>query len=536
MRRTYLALAALLLFIFLVRAGGEGLKGTWKVAIIQRAMVVEPWLLKLESKNGKTTGTLETAKGLTESALEGLSLEGQKLRFTVRLAGDLYEFEGVVPRDGKVIRGTLTVDGKVRAALLEPTKLESMKFKSPEEPEELSYAQARERIARKLDDPRTFDYAAVALRLARKEGARPEEVKGWTDALLKAAADYGPRWEPEVAFRLAEWLVASDSYLDLAEELRQRAVKLQGERGGAEAQLRGVNLQAALLRKAGKHDELKAVTARLDRLEEQGHAEALKGLPFSVRKVEVKGTGRAVLVELFTGAQCPPCVAADLAFDGLKKTFPASQVVLLQHHLDIPARDALTNPVTEARRQYYGEDIDGVPAIVMDGKLSKISGGVRQDAAARYEQWLKALQPLLEREPTVKLQTEAVRKGEQIAISTSVRGPEKPGKKVKLRLALVEGWVRYQGGNGLAYHSRVVRTMPGGPEGVDLPREGARHTVTVDLDKLRAELSKHLDKRGFRDTERQLLFRELRVVAFVQDDETREVLQAVDVPVGGARN
>ena len=40
--------------------------------------------------------------------------------------------------------------------------------------------------------------------------------------------------------------------------------------------------------------------------------------PFAGRKGK---SDRAVLVELFTGAQCPPCVAADMAFDALPQTY-----------------------------------------------------------------------------------------------------------------------------------------------------------------------------------------------------------------------
>ena len=41
---------------------------------------------------------------------------------------------------------------------------------------------------------------------------------------------------------------------------------------------------------------------------------------------------RAVLVELFTGSQCPPCVAADLAFDTLAKTYKPADAILLEYH------------------------------------------------------------------------------------------------------------------------------------------------------------------------------------------------------------
>ena len=65
---------------------------------------------------------------------------------------------------------------------------------------------------------------------------------------------------------------------------------------------------------------------RLDKLETTAYAEYSTGksaLNFKTEKFagrKGKST-RAVLVELFTGAQCPPCVASDMAFDGLEKTY-----------------------------------------------------------------------------------------------------------------------------------------------------------------------------------------------------------------------
>ena len=53
-------------------------------------------------------------------------------------------------------------------------------------------------------------------------------------------------------------------------------------------------------------------------------------------------------MELFTGAQCPPCVAADVAFDVLEKTYKPADLVLIQYHLHIPGPDPLTNAASEA--------------------------------------------------------------------------------------------------------------------------------------------------------------------------------------------
>ena len=53
--------------------------------------------------------------------------------------------------------------------------------------------------------------------------------------------------------------------------------------------------------------------------------------------------------------------------------------------------------------------------------------------------------------------------------------------------------------------------------------------MTYDLASLRKELSKFLAPDGLEDPTG---YRSLSVVAFVQDDATREVLHAIEVPVG----
>ena len=59
----------------------------------------------------------------------------------------------------------------------------------------------------------------------------------------------------------------------------------------------------------------------------------------------------------------------------------------------------------------------------------------------------------------------------------------------EMRLVLVEEWVRYLGSNGLPYHHRVVRALPGGPNGFSLTKE-TKQAVTFDLANLRKELAK----------------------------------------------
>src|SRR5205085_6147296 len=135
-----------------------------------------------------------------------------------------------------------------------------------------------------------------------------------------------------------------------------------------------------------------------------------------------------------------------------------------------------------------------------------------------------------------RLTLTAARAGEVVTAKAAVANLAKPGPKVRLRMALVESVVRYRGGNGIAYHHCVVRGFFGSPEGVALPGAAAGQEFTLNLESLRQQLAGHLDQfqkanEGVTFAERPLRLKELRVVAFVQDDATHEVIQAVQAEV-----
>jgi hypothetical protein len=275
----------------------------------------------------------------------------------------------------------------------------------------------------------------------------------------------------------------------------------------------------------------------LAKLEVRDYAEyAKKHPPF--QPAEFKGrdnkTDQVVLVELFTGAECPPCVAVDLAFDALEKTYKPSEVIFLQYHLHIPRPDPLCNADAEARAKSY--EIRGTPSIFFNGKKDGGSGGTDPAQAKRkYDGYRKGIDASFDKNAPVKLTVNATAKGEEIAIKANVAGLEKPGEKVTLRLALVEDRVRYTGGNGLRYHHSVVRAMPGGAKGLALTKATAEQTATVKLDELRKSLDKYLADYEKENDEtfaaKPLGLKNLRVVAFVQNDETGEVLQAAQAEI-----
>jgi hypothetical protein len=247
---------------------------------------------------------------------------------------------------------------------------------------------------------------------------------------------------------------------------------------------------------------------------------------------------RAVLVELFTGAECPPCVGADLAFDALTKTYKPTDVVFLQYHLHIPRPDPLTNPDSTARAEYYGGAVEGTPTILFNGKVEvEAPGGVRE-ARARYREFRDGIEPLLEKPAKVKLKASATRQGEKIEVTAETADLDRPGADVRLRLALVEEEIRYVGGNQIRFHHHVVRGFLGSPEGTSLTKAADKKTVSIEVDKLRQDLNDYLTDfartNRFSNSRRPLDLKNLLVVAFVQNDATKEVLQAVQVPVAGS--
>lgn len=528
--RTFAVLLAASVTLTL-HAGDDGVAGNWKIVILEDGQLANPWLLRLESKAGKWTGSVEALKGIPESALRELKVGDDLLHFELRVADRItFQFEGRTPRAGaKKILGSLTREGKSIPAYLEATAAKN------------TFELDRELVTRTPNDPRVFSAVVDLIQQAKDNKVAAQEVQEWLDSAQRTALAYGPRFQLDYTMRLLETLSAQKDYAALAANVAAKAESLLDPKASPLAQLRFLSTLGGALQKSGAPEKIKEIEARIEKIEEPAFAEYQKtALDFAPAKFKGRKakSDRAVLVELFTGAMCPPCVATDLAFDALEKSFPSSDVVLLQYHLHIPGPDALTNGDAEKRGEFYGRTLRGTPTIFINGKadMKVQGGGGREDAEDKFKEYRSALEPLLERPADAQIQARAVRKGDKIAIQASVKGVAKPGESTRLRFALVEDWVRYKSRNGMLYHHRVVRAMPGGTAGVAVMKKDLDHAVAVDLNAVRAELNKYLDnfiknESPFPDAQRPMRFRNLRIVAFVQHDDTQEVLQALDVPV-----
>ncbi|MGL4550751.1 MAG: hypothetical protein ACRC33_06150, partial [Gemmataceae bacterium] len=448
--------------------------------------------------------------------LTGLSVTKDRLKFSLDTPDISFPCDVKLP-EGKAdkLLGMATVRKTPTPVELERTAIMSLD----------AFDVMKDDLSRK---PLGVEAVQMALNLLSQAGAKkakPAEVRAWAEKAVRSADLYGAAWQRDILLTVAEILSDEKELAAIALQYARRAERTLDGKEPPAVQKRVFTALAGALEKSGKEDEAKELQAKLKILSK------LTPKAFAGRKGK---SDRAVLVELFTGAQCPPCVAADLAFDAVGQTYKGTEVVLLQYHLHIPGPDPLTCPDSEARFNYY-EDADATPTIFFNGKKGASGGGDADDAAEKYDEYQDAIGPLLEKEADGKLALTATRKGDKVTIEAAVSGLKKTGDDVRLRVALVEKEVGYKGRNGLARHHHVVRFMPGGDGGTVMKDKDGKYPFTVDLADVKKKLAAYLkaqnEKRAFPDDARPMEMKELSVVAFVQDDKTLGVLQAAVVPV-----
>jgi hypothetical protein len=244
---------------------------------------------------------------------------------------------------------------------------------------------------------------------------------------------------------------------------------------------------------------------------------------------------RVVLCELLTGSACPPCVAADVATIALEATYAKSEVIVLRYHQHSPAPDPLAND--DSGERYASYNAEGTPMIYVNGKLFPGAGGFMPQVPGIYRRLQRTVEPFLAETTSLQLDLSAKADNGRIAISAKASGLATFPEDVHLRLVLAEDKIPFIADNGIRYHEMIVRSMPGGADGIEPVKGQLAYQGEVDLAKLKAQLVKSLAKiensmaRPF--ASKPLDFKALHLVAFLQNDDTDEILQAAAIPVSG---
>jgi hypothetical protein len=547
---------------------------TWKLTVQELAprvggLEVSFCLVKL-TRDGRFAAEVIDAlpaplfRGLKAGAV---TANAKSLAFQLKSAAAALDVKVYPPageKKPKVLRGTVRVGGRMLPLEMERTESDTLDRMTAQK-----VMEGRDEWLKALRENDLEERAKLLAALAKDSANKPIEllvcqtrvetllhkpapdakaVQPISDRLLRLAAHFGPDLELEYAFILARMMGGKETLAAPRLTYARQAAKLLTDEHKTAVRAIVLRQLSSALRGAGKPEEADKLAPKLAKLDKELDAEFAKhAVPFKPEKFagRTSRSDRVAVVELFTGAHCGPCVPADIAFDAMLQAYPARDVALLQYHLHVPAPDPLTSADGFARARYYGDAIlgTGPPRFFLNGKLTPLQGGLRVHGKVRYDALRKLVDDSLEKDADAKVKLNVGRKGDEVSISGRVDGLEKPGEDLRLRLALIEDVVAFAGSNGQRLHHHVVRALPGGPKGFKLEKkDGNTFAASVKLGELRKKLEDYLAEyaksddakvRGGLPKEKYPMeLKKLKVVALVQNDEDRTILQAaqVDVP------
>ena len=181
-------------------------------------------------------------------------------------------------------------------------------------------------------------------------------------------------------------------------------------------------------------------------------------------------SAKTVLAELFTHSHVVPCLAPDLAFDGLLSHFPRERVVVLVHHISSIGADGLACDASDDRARQLGVTRPGTALFDGGGALDLL--GRDEHVEDRYKRAKQAVTTALGRRTEYGLKIEAHLDGARIHGSVTPTGPE--GER-RVTVYLVEKGVVFAGRSKIVVHHMVVRDRladaaykPGQPVAFDL--------------------------------------------------------------------
>jgi tetratricopeptide (TPR) repeat protein len=244
------------------------------------------------------------------------------------------------------------------------------------------------------------------------------------------------------------------------------------------------------------------------------------------------GNQKIALAELFTGSECRPCVAADVAYDKLLERYDFNNLAVLEYHQHIPAPDPMTNYDTEARAKFYG--VNSTPTSIIEGVEKATSGGPKVAAKNRFDVFSATVEKYLSKSPKAKIDLKTKSYKNNISIDCNATIGENLSKNLKLHVVLAEEKVQFKGYNTISEHRFVVRKMFPSAEGTNFGEKNQiKYSTTLDVKAIEDSLKNYVDgiekkagRKVFKEKKFKLDGKNLFVLAFVQNSENKEILQA----------
>lgn len=533
--------------------------GTWRITALLPDREQTLALLNLENRGGQWSGRF-LAANVAESKklqLNELLIDGAEMRFDLVTPFITYHVVMHAPKNEtrpNRLLGSFEVKGRRDLLRMDKTDARDIDFSKAmtlnpalEELQKVAaLPTAKEKeltlkamIKKYQNWPHyTLPMALELLDLANETKPPEDDVRSRIDQVVRLMSLFGREMEIQGYRLAAQILMGTSEWSALALRQAQTAEKMLTPNDSTASQLRVLKTLRQAMNKANVKDNLADVQARIDLQEELlNQEEASLPIPFEVKPQEPRpaGTQRVVLLEMFNGVhQLPqsvvdPSVAADWLFLALQKTYPATDVIVMQHQLHIPDTNPLACASAEGRAQFYG--INFVPAFFVNGVQQPNISGALEDVQADYRQFGQIINKALASPTTMSLHVNVLRDKELIKSQIKLQGIPNPlPSDLQLQLFLVEDRVCYQGSNGQRLHYNVVRALIP----VQQPEVKANATqsweASFDLAALKQQQLDYLEQTAktdpFPDDDRPVAFRKMKLVACVQNQKTRAVLQA----------
>ncbi len=227
----------------------------------------------------------------------------------------------------------------------------------------------------------------------------------------------------------------------------------------------------------------------------------LLGITFALQAQET--AKRYVLLEQFTNTRCGACAAKDPAFDtNILDEYEDTEVLHIGYHPKVPYSTDIfyqaNKEEMDARQSYYS--VQGTPRVFIAGELAPNGSELLP---------VSTLEPHLGQESAVSLtiKEEVDNDLHLVTINVDAVGNLPEGDWV-LRAVVVEKVVDYDAPNGLTKHRNVFRRALNGWDGDAISNNSSTFEYEYKIDPS------------------QLVTEQVYVIAFIQQDATKEVLNA----------
>lgn len=221
----------------------------------------------------------------------------------------------------------------------------------------------------------------------------------------------------------------------------------------------------------------------------------------------------------------------------------------------------LGNHSSDSRYKYY--ELNGAPNVFIDGRkfvsdykydTSEDDNNIHPIAAAVYAN----LKTNLETPADARIKPKAERNGQQVSVSAEASELKNVSDDVTLHIGLVENEIAYSGENGLRFHPMVVKALAGDNEKrifefkID-PAKANKFDYVFDVDKIMTQNRTYYDVHSaermqefvgrmggkmpegmnitfaFNYKRNQIDSNHLSVIAFLQDNKTKKILQSSQI-------